>query len=262
MGNKAKAEVSRISRSENMRRIRSKDTGPELTVRRLLRSLGFTGYRLHRKDLPGKPDIAALIRKRDTGNVATAIPAISATQPKGEAATVARIATVAVANPKEEKTAPPAKVGAGMGAAQNDALDLQGLLALHGGFPGIDWAGLALIDAAQSDLWIVQRPDGLLTLLATVKPISKPASYAAAWPARFTTPEPVEDTTAPAAEAAQATIEKARQVCWDCKHLDTALRPSCGAGHTVVWMAQTRTYPRRADRIDPCPDQQRKNHET
>ena len=57
--------------------------------------------------------LSALIRKRDAGNLATAIPAISATQPKGEAATVARIATVAVANPKEEKTAPPAKVGAG-----------------------------------------------------------------------------------------------------------------------------------------------------
>ncbi|MCU0841268.1 MAG: hypothetical protein MUC79_06065 [Thiobacillaceae bacterium] len=50
--------------------------------------------------------LSALIRKRDTGNLATAIPAISATQPKGEAATVARIATLAVANPKEEKTAP------------------------------------------------------------------------------------------------------------------------------------------------------------
>lgn len=57
--------------------------------------------------------LSALIRKRDTGNPATAIPAISATQPKGEAATVARIATVAVANPKEEKTAPPAKVSPG-----------------------------------------------------------------------------------------------------------------------------------------------------
>lgn len=41
--------------------------------------------------------LSALIRKRDTGNLATAIPTISATQPKGEAATVARIATVAVA---------------------------------------------------------------------------------------------------------------------------------------------------------------------
>jgi hypothetical protein len=57
--------------------------------------------------------LANLIRKRDTGNLATAIPAISATQPKGEAATVARIATVAVANPKEGQTAPPAKVSAG-----------------------------------------------------------------------------------------------------------------------------------------------------
>lgn len=57
--------------------------------------------------------LSALIRKRDTGNLATAIPAISATQPKGKAATVARIATVAIANPKEEKTAPLAKVGAG-----------------------------------------------------------------------------------------------------------------------------------------------------
>lgn len=50
---------------------------------------------------------ARMMQKRETGKVATAIPAISATQPKdGGAATVARIATVAVANPKEEKTAP------------------------------------------------------------------------------------------------------------------------------------------------------------
>jgi len=48
--------------------------------------------------------IANLIRKRTPGESATAIPAIFATQPKGEAVTVARIATVAVANPKEEKT--------------------------------------------------------------------------------------------------------------------------------------------------------------
>ena len=46
--------------------------------------------------------LSALIRKRDTGNHATAI---SATQLKGEVATVARIATVAVANPA--KAAPP-----------------------------------------------------------------------------------------------------------------------------------------------------------
>ncbi|HEY8604505.1 very short patch repair endonuclease [Tsuneonella suprasediminis] len=39
-----------------MSRVRSKDTGPELTVRRLLHSLGFR-FRLHRRDLPGTPDI-------------------------------------------------------------------------------------------------------------------------------------------------------------------------------------------------------------
>lgn len=47
-----------------MRRIRSKDTAPELVIRRLVRSLGFTGYRLHRKDIHGKPDIAWVGRKR------------------------------------------------------------------------------------------------------------------------------------------------------------------------------------------------------
>lgn len=53
-----------IGRSENMRRIRSKDTGPEMAVRRMIRALGFSGYRLHRKDLPGKPDIAFIGRKK------------------------------------------------------------------------------------------------------------------------------------------------------------------------------------------------------
>lgn len=45
-----------VGRSENMRRIRSKDTAPEMTVRRLVHSMGYR-YRLHRKDLPGKPDM-------------------------------------------------------------------------------------------------------------------------------------------------------------------------------------------------------------
>lgn len=39
-----------------MSRVRSKDTKPELLVRRLVHSLGYR-YRLHRKDLPGKPDL-------------------------------------------------------------------------------------------------------------------------------------------------------------------------------------------------------------
>lgn len=53
-----------IGRSENMRRIRSKNTAPELMVRRQLRALEFTGYRLHRSDLPGKPDIAFVGRRK------------------------------------------------------------------------------------------------------------------------------------------------------------------------------------------------------
>ncbi|WP_264212990.1 very short patch repair endonuclease [Leisingera thetidis] len=43
-------------RSANMARIRAKDTKPEMLVRRLVHGLGYR-YRLHRKDLPGKPDL-------------------------------------------------------------------------------------------------------------------------------------------------------------------------------------------------------------
>jgi DNA mismatch endonuclease (patch repair protein) len=43
-------------RSELMSRIRSGDTKPELAVRKLLHALGLR-FRLHRRDLPGKPDI-------------------------------------------------------------------------------------------------------------------------------------------------------------------------------------------------------------
>ncbi len=39
-----------------MSRIRNKDTKPELVVRRLLHSMGYR-FRLHRCDLPGRPDI-------------------------------------------------------------------------------------------------------------------------------------------------------------------------------------------------------------
>ena len=49
-------------RSAVMRRVKSKDTAPEWTVRRLLTRMGV-GYRLHRADLPGKPDIAMPGRK-------------------------------------------------------------------------------------------------------------------------------------------------------------------------------------------------------
>ena len=39
-----------------MAAIKSKNTKPEIAVRRLLHSLGYR-FRLHRKDLPGSPDI-------------------------------------------------------------------------------------------------------------------------------------------------------------------------------------------------------------
>lgn len=51
-------------RSKNMRQIRGKDTTPELAVRQLCRQIGFPGYRIHRRDLPGKPDIAWIGRKK------------------------------------------------------------------------------------------------------------------------------------------------------------------------------------------------------
>lgn len=47
---------SKETRSKIMTCIRGKDTKPELTVRRLLHRAGFR-FRLHRKDLPGCPDI-------------------------------------------------------------------------------------------------------------------------------------------------------------------------------------------------------------
>lgn len=44
------------ARSRQMALVKGKNTKPELTVRRLLHSLGYR-YRLHRTDLPGVPDI-------------------------------------------------------------------------------------------------------------------------------------------------------------------------------------------------------------
>lgn len=43
-------------RTKNMRRIRSRDTKPEIAVRSCLHALGYR-FRLHRRDLPGTPDI-------------------------------------------------------------------------------------------------------------------------------------------------------------------------------------------------------------
>lgn len=48
--------LSPAERSERMSRIRSKDTAPEVALRRALHALGLR-FRLHRRDLPGRPDI-------------------------------------------------------------------------------------------------------------------------------------------------------------------------------------------------------------
>lgn len=49
-------------RSAVMRRVKGRNTAPEMTVRRALTKLGAR-YRLHRKDLPGNPDIVLPGRK-------------------------------------------------------------------------------------------------------------------------------------------------------------------------------------------------------
>lgn len=50
------------ARSVNMSRIRGRDTGPEIAVRKALHAAGYQ-FRLHRRDLPGTPDIV-LVRQR------------------------------------------------------------------------------------------------------------------------------------------------------------------------------------------------------
>jgi DNA mismatch endonuclease (patch repair protein) len=49
-------------RSEIMRRVHSEHTRPEMAVRRLVFSMGFR-YRLHGKNLPGKPDLVFSARR-------------------------------------------------------------------------------------------------------------------------------------------------------------------------------------------------------
>lgn len=55
--------LSRRERSERMSRILGRDTKPELKVRRLLHAKGFR-YRLHRRQLPGTPDLVFPGRKK------------------------------------------------------------------------------------------------------------------------------------------------------------------------------------------------------
>ena len=54
-------------RSFNMSRIRDRDTKPEIVVRSIVHRLGYR-YRLHKNDLPGKPDLV-LVRRGKIINV-------------------------------------------------------------------------------------------------------------------------------------------------------------------------------------------------
>ena len=55
--------LSTEGRSRLMGRVRSKDTKPELAVRRIAHRLGYR-FRLHRRDLPGRPDLVFPSRQK------------------------------------------------------------------------------------------------------------------------------------------------------------------------------------------------------
>lgn len=50
-------------RSEIMRRVLSRNTRPEIVVRKVVYAIGFR-YRLHKEDVPGKPDLVFMSRKK------------------------------------------------------------------------------------------------------------------------------------------------------------------------------------------------------
>ena len=56
MAKKMADRVSEIKRSWIMSRVKGRDTKPELLVRSIIHRLGYR-FRLHRRDLPGNPDI-------------------------------------------------------------------------------------------------------------------------------------------------------------------------------------------------------------
>lgn len=55
--------VTPTRRSEIMARVHARDTKPEMLVRRMVHAMGYR-YRLHAKDLPGKPDLVFRSRKK------------------------------------------------------------------------------------------------------------------------------------------------------------------------------------------------------
>lgn len=55
--------VDELKRTAIMAAVRSKDTTPEIALRKLLHAQGYR-YRLHDKSLPGRPDIVFPARKK------------------------------------------------------------------------------------------------------------------------------------------------------------------------------------------------------
>lgn len=55
--------LTKEQRHRNMSNIRSRNTKPELIVRSLVHRLGYR-FRLHRRDLPGKPDLVFVARRK------------------------------------------------------------------------------------------------------------------------------------------------------------------------------------------------------
>jgi DNA mismatch endonuclease (patch repair protein) len=55
--------LSPAARSQRMAAVRGKDTKPELRVRKLVHALGYR-FRLHRADIPGRPDLVFPSRRR------------------------------------------------------------------------------------------------------------------------------------------------------------------------------------------------------
>lgn len=55
--------LTKAERSARMALVRGKDTKPELIVRRLTHAMGYR-FRLHRRDLPGAPDLVFVSRRK------------------------------------------------------------------------------------------------------------------------------------------------------------------------------------------------------
>jgi DNA mismatch endonuclease (patch repair protein) len=63
MGDAVTDVLTREQRSDCMRAVKSRDTAPEMLVRRIAHKLGYR-YALHSRDLPGNPDLVFVARRK------------------------------------------------------------------------------------------------------------------------------------------------------------------------------------------------------